>query len=232
MEFIMPNEVQANQTDVSVQDMIKYIHKGWEVYFNSVPPNKESIWILISYWAIKTNWGSNVYNYNVGNLRSEDNDGYDYMFRPSCMFLNETEAESFKKQNPGKVSITSYKDAKNNVIVWFLPDHKLSRFRAYQNICEGVVDYFCHLARCLSDSWAAIQTADVDAVGEALRGAGLASEPLRDAFGNGFVDVLQKYMKACENIDFDYDSLSVLTEDEKQQIKNLIGLSLIGEENG
>lgn len=223
----MPNEVQANQTDVSVQDMIKYIHKGWEVYFNSVPPSKESIWILLSYWAITTDWGSNVYNYNVGNLRSEDNDGYDYIFRPACMALENDEAESLKKQSPGQVSI-SYKDGKTGSVVWFLPKHKLSRFRAYQNAYEGIIDYFCHLARLLSGGWSAVQTANADALGAVLLGANLASRPLRDGSGNGFVDVLEKYMKACENIEFDYDSLIVLTEDEKEQIKNLIGLSLIG----
>ena len=228
MEFIMPNELQSQITEISSRDMIRYFHKGWTVYFNSVPPSRESIWILLSYWAIVTDWGSNIYNYNVGNIPSEDGDGYDYIYRPECKLLKIDEAKKLKNKDPGLVSITYNGSPKHDAIVWFLPSHKFSRFRAYQSISEGIVDYFCRLVRSLpSETWKLVREADAGALAADLERLGWVSEPLITATGCGFADALGKYLNAYKTIEFDYDSLTAFTDDEKEQIKNLIGFSLI-----
>lgn len=226
----MPNELEPQITQVSPQDMIKYSWHGWIAYFNSVP-SKESIWLLLSYWAITTDWGSDIHNYNVGKLLSVESDGYDYIYFTRCEQMSFIDADKLVKEQPKTVNI-SYTDMHNKSIVWFLPKHPRSRMRAYLEAKEGIVDYLSTLARRFAPAWSFVVAPDARAFTAALRELGYVSEPVENKTQSGFADVMVKYMKAWEGIEFDYESVPILTNSEKEQIKNLISLNLIGENNG
>src|SRR5512142_854193 len=117
----MPKELTASLTPVSKEDMFKALWKTWVGLYDA-QPKKESIWILLAHVGLETGWMKSMHAYNLGNVRSYENDGYNYCFYECNEILSKAEASKLIAKDPSKAKITQIRpDGK--VVVYFYPNN-------------------------------------------------------------------------------------------------------------
>jgi hypothetical protein len=211
----MVERLPDKKTQVSRQAVLEALWKAWMVYFNAVP-KKESIWVLMSQWALETGWGRSMHCFNMGNAKSRKGDGYNYTYFKCNEIFRTKSAERYQARDPEHAKITSYRDD-GTAIIWFYPDHPACRFRAFRTIHEGAYDYLSMLVKRFHMAWPAVVEGSPAKFAHLLKVQGYYTADERE-----YTDTLTKvYHMIAEDSRLRYGSLPFMTEDEKRQLQNL-----------
>lgn len=137
--------LSPSATKVPATEMVAAMERAWTARFGSAP-KRESIHVLVAQWALETGWGKAMHAYNVGNIKSVEGDGHDYTY----------------------FACDEYIQGKH---VWFYPDAPGCRFRAYETLDLGVVDYLDTLYQRYRSTWEAVLAGDPAAFAHQLKAA-------------------------------------------------------------
>jgi hypothetical protein len=215
----MASELLAVKTPVTKEQAIEALWKAWQGFFGSTP-KKESIWVLASQWSLETGHGRSMWGYNLGNVKSREGDGYDYQFFTCNEILVKSQAEKLAAEDPEHAKISSTR-ADGTCIIWFYPKHPACRFRAFKSLLEGATDYIALLARRFDKAWPAVSAGDPAAFSHLLRVQRYYTAD-EQAYTSQLVSIFKSYAKLA----FDYDSLPMLTTQEKAELDGVLAKSL------
>jgi flagellum-specific peptidoglycan hydrolase FlgJ len=119
--ILASNQEQIKKkTALSKGDLTKALIEGWKKLFNT-EPTQQQLLIVLSQIGIETGNGTDIYNYNLGNITKTPKDSFDY-------FLNQ---DSMPKTQDGKTVWTKY----------------IAKFRSYDNLEQGVLDYLKFISK-------------------------------------------------------------------------------------
>lgn len=208
-------------TPATRQEVLEALWKSWIVYFNSIP-KKESIWVLMSQWALESGWGRSCHCYNLGNVKSREGDGYDYTYFACNEILPKASAEKLQAKDPKRAKITSYR-SDGTAIIWFYPDHPGCRFRAFRTLQEGALDHLVILVKKFDKAWSAVAEGDPAKFAHLLK---VQSYYTADEYSYtaSLVGCFQSLAKA----NLDYSVLPVLTRGVQDRIQGLVATTLQG----
>ena len=217
----MPTELPDSLTPVTKEDLISAMWKAWMGYFGSVP-KKESIWVIVGQILLETGL-KYCHNFNLGNAKSKDGDGYDYQFFGCGEEVSLATANAWKAKDPTLVTIKRVYEAKGKQMasVWVDPPHWVSRFRAFHDIVEGATDHTALLVKRFNIAWEGIEKGDPALFGHLLKQQGYYTDDEAH-----YTKTLVGTYTSISKLAFDYDSLPALTEEEKERIGSLMSLSL------
>lgn len=215
----MPKRLPDVKTIVTRQEVLEALWGAWIAYFNAVP-KKESIWVLMSQWALESGWGNFCHCYNLGNVKSRPGDGRNYCFFECDEVLGRKSAERYRAKDPGLVKIKSYQG--NMAVVQFYPDHPVARFRAFESLHGGAADYLALLAKRFHMSWPAVAAGDPAQFAHLLKLQGYytASESRYTKTLTGVFEMIAKDGK------LDYESLPIMTRGERQAVLDRLVFSV------
>jgi len=219
----MPVEIPARKTPASKEQVIETLWKAWMGYFGAAP-RKESIWVLVAQWGLETGWGASMWNWNFGNVKSKDGDGYDFQFYECGEEITQAEAQRWVAADPSLVKIVRTYTSKKGIpmaSVTVKPKHWACRFRAFDDILEGATDYLALLVKRFTLAWPYVVDGDPVAFSHALKQQGYYTDDEAH-----YTKTLVGTYVAISKLAFDYDSLPALTEDEKERIGNLVSLTI------
>lgn len=216
----MAQRLPDQKTPVSRQAVLEALWKAWMAYFNSAP-KRESIWVLMSQWALETGWGASCHCYNLGNVKSREGDGFDYTYFACNEILPKATALRYQNNTPDTAKITSVR-SDGTAIIWFHPDHPGCRFRAFKTLQEGAADHLALLFKRFHKAWPAVAEGDPAKFSHMLKMQGYYTADLA-SYTKTLTSV---FNMIAGDKRLKYDDLPVMTEDEKQSIKNLVGMSL------
>ena len=147
----MPVELQAVKTPVKVEELALALCDAYSFYFGSWP-SKDSIRVLLAQWALETGWGKSMWCYNLGNVKSHSDDGYDFCYFACNEVLPTKYAKRLQSKNPKTVRITRDRGDETSV-VWFYPKHPACRFRAFKSLEDGAKDYIRTITANFGKAW-------------------------------------------------------------------------------
>ena len=145
-----PRRLEAVVTPVKTAEVIAALWHAWRSYWGTSPPKRESIQLLAAQWALETGWGKSCMCYNLGNVRGSTTDGCCWQFYKCNELLPIDQATRLVQVGRGLVYITS--EVGDKVWTWFVPDHPGSRFRAFESLEAGALDYMTIMMRRFSAS--------------------------------------------------------------------------------
>ena len=166
----MVEELKAEKTIVTMQQMALAFYEAYYLYFNSWP-KPESIKILLSQWALETGWGKSMWCYNIGNAKSRPGDGHNWCFFKCNEVIKKSTAERLQASSPSTAKITSYR-SDGLCIVWFYPKHAWSRFRAFKTLDDGVYDHLRMVVQNFNKAWPYVVKGDPTKYSKALKRQG------------------------------------------------------------
>lgn len=218
----MPNELIAKTTPVSKEEVLKALYDAW-IHLFGVTPKKESVWVLASQWALETGYGKSMWCYNLGNVKSTEGDGHDYCYFACNEILKTAVADAIAAKNPGIAKVTKYRD-NGTAIIWFYPKHPGCRFRAFNTLLEGCIDYIGLLNKRFSKSWPAVLAGDPAQFSHLLRVQGYYT-----ADEASYTSTMKSVFGTISKLKVDYSVHhdDKLSEDEKNRIINLVALTAI-----
>ena len=216
----MPNELTAQKTKVSREEVVKSLYEAWFHLFGEVP-QKESIWVLTSQWCLETGNGKDMWCYNLGNVKSTEGDGHDYCYFACNEILKKSVADAFAAKDPTIAKVTQYRND-GTAIIWFYPKHPGCRFRAFNTLLEGCVDYISLLNKRFARSWPAVIAGDPAQFSHMLRAQGYYTDD-ESSYTKTIKSVFGTISKL--NVDYSVPHDEGLTDDEKNRIANLVALT-------
>lgn len=219
----MPTELPDKLTPLTKEDLLQAMWKAWMGYFGAAP-KKESIWVILGHIMLETGL-QHCHNYNLGNVKSKDGDGYDYQFFGCGEEIPLSMANAWKAKDPALVVIKRVYEVKGKKMasVWLEPPHWASRFRAFDDILEGAADHIALLTKRFTLAWPYVVEGDPAAFSHALKQQGYYT-----ADEYSYCTTLTKCYTSLSKLPFDYDSLPCLTEAEKDRLGNLVALTMQG----
>ncbi len=141
--------------------------------------SRETFAILWAQFCMETGAGRNCYNFNVGNVKHVDGDGFDYMALKGVWEGLTREAWERERRGPyGPLVRLSTDQAQikavgpGKIAVLFDPPHPATLFRAYPSLAEAVHEHAAFLEGRFSEAWTAAIAGDVEAFGRRLGEAG------------------------------------------------------------
>lgn len=217
----MPTELPDKLTPLTKEDLLQAMWKAWMGYFGAAP-KKESIWVILGHIMLETGL-QHCHNYNLGNVKSKDGDGYDYQFFGCGEEIPLSMANAWKAKDPALVVIKRVYEVKGKKMasVWLEPPHWASRFRAFDDILEGATDHIALLTKRFTLAWPYVVEGDPAAFSHALK-----QQNYYTADEAQYTKTLVGTYAAISKLAFDYDSLPILTEAEKDRIGNLVSLTI------
>ena len=219
LHLSMPAELTAQKTPVAKEDLIKALYDAWFHIFNETP-KKESIWVLASQWALETGNGKSMWNFNLGNVKSTGNDGRDYCYFACNEILKKAVADAFAAKDPSTAKVTQYRDD-GTAIIWFYPKHPGCRFRAFNSLLDGAIDYIGLLNKRFSKSWPAVLAGSPTQFSHMLKQQGYYT-----ADESSYTKTLSSIFGSMSKLNVDYSIQSdSLTDDDKNRILNLVALT-------
>jgi hypothetical protein len=218
----VPVELPAQKTPATTEQIVEALWKAWMGYFGSIP-KKESIWVVAAQWALETGWGNEMWDWNMGNVKSRDGDGYDFQFYGCGEEISLAEANRWKAKDPTLVTVKRIYENKDGpkASVWVDPPHWACRFRAFHSLVEGATDYLGLLVKRFSIAWEGVERGDPALFGHLLKQQNYYTDDEAH-----YTKTLTGTFKMMSKLAIDYDSLPVLTENEKETLSNLVGLTL------
>jgi hypothetical protein len=171
---------------------------GWRTFFGGDAP-RQAIVLLMAQSAHETAEWKFVHNFNIGNVKAIEGDGYDWtMFR--CR----------EKDKDGKD-------------VWLDPPDPGTRFRAFRTLTEGAIDHLAFLygRERYARVWAELKSGNPLKFAIALRVAGYYTDPVKVYAGG-----LERYArKFGASLPPELESHPV-DEDTARRAQGLVALSL------
>lgn len=220
----MPKELPDLLTPVTPEDLLCGFWQAWLNFFGTVP-TRESIWVLVAH--VRRECGLKyVHNYNLGNIKSKDGDGYDYQFFPCGEELTESEAVRAAAADSRVVLLRKYaKDTaegtKQMASVKVLPKHPWCRFRAFETLQEGLQDHILTIYRRFGAAWPAVLAGDPRGYSHALKVQKYYTED-EAKYTQGLV----RCFVDASRIQVDYSQLPTLSQKDKDTILTHVSESL------
>ena len=221
----MPSELTAVETPVSKQDLLLALWQAWVQIFGSDPPKKESIFVLGGQWALETGWGKYMWCYNLGNVKSVEGDGHDYCFFGCGEELSLSVAQHAVHDSPLVTVKRTYGSGTQQMAsVWIEPKHPWCRFRAFDTLLEGAVDYVKLLNKRFQRAWPAVLAGD-----PALFAHYLKQQGYYTADETQYTNTLRStfHTMSSQNVDFTAAPQPDLTDDQKSRIQNLVAMTMV-----
>jgi hypothetical protein len=215
----MPAELTAKKTPVAKEELIKALYNAWFHLFNE-EPRKESIWCLAAQWALETGWGASMWCYNLGNVKSKDGDGHDYCYFACNEILKKSVADAYAAKDPSTAKVTQYR-GDGTAIIWFYPKHPGCRFRAFNTLLEGCIDYIALLNKRFTNAWPAVCAGNPAQFVHALKTQGYFTA---DEFS--YSKTLVSVFNTISRLNIDYTNFSEITDDQKSRIIDLVSLTM------
>ncbi len=226
----MSTELVDKLTPVTKPELVEALWYGWIHVFGE-EPKKESIWILMSQWALETGWGKFMHNYNLGNAKSREGDGYDYSYFKCNEIIRRADAVALQNAAPQTAKITSYRND-GKCIIWFYPKHPGCRFRAFKTLLEGAIDHISLVYKRFNKSWSALLSGDPERYAIALKSQSYFTADLHTPSKTGYADVLISLFNTVKNIEIDYSKFvpmeeknDELSDEQKDRLANLITIT-------
>ena len=217
----MALELQATKTPITKEQAIQALWQGWLTYFGANPPKKECLWVLAAQWALETGWGKSMWDYNFGNAKSIDGDGYDYQYFACDEILTTAQAQKYlASAPPGTVAIRPYA-TEGLADVWFYPKHPGCRFRAFTSAAIGAADYVKMVATRFSKAWPYVDAGDPRGFVHALKMQGYFTAD-ETQYTNGLVGCYTVASKA----NVDYSGLGDLSAAASAQVDQVVADSI------
>jgi hypothetical protein len=139
----MGQRVPRIRTEVSESELVKALISAWQKLFGSMP-TKEQIAMLLAQNALETGHRKSMWNYNIGNVTTDGKGKYNY-------FDDLTTNEQI---SPGKWKKMNLK------------------YRAFNTLDEGALDYIKFLKNNYATAWQHIINPNPEEYSKALKKAG------------------------------------------------------------
>jgi Putative peptidoglycan binding domain len=120
-------------TPVTPSEVFASLEHAWKTAFDTTP-HRTSLLVLLAQWALETGRGKSMHCYNLGNVKSSQQQGDWCFFRCNEIIR-------------GKV-------------VWFEPDNPACCFRAFATLEAGALDYLQTLFQRFKSAWPAVVAGD------------------------------------------------------------------------
>lgn len=133
--------VPPQHTPISAEQLYGALTRAWPSVVGGTA-NRASLLVLLAQSALETGAWKSLYNYNLGNVKHVQGDGYDFFSIRCNEFANGQE-------------------------VW-----SQCQFRAYPNLDTGAQDYLAFLVRRFRTAWSAVEDGDPDDFVHRLKAAG------------------------------------------------------------
>ena len=165
----MAEHITHEITPIPPAELAAALLAAWHYLFGEMP-DRRVLLVLIAQSAHETGEWKHVHNFNIGNVKGGDGDGYDYT--------------NFRCREKDK----------NGNDVYFDPPHPATRFRAFRTLLEGCVDLlrFLRGRKRYAAAWQALQTGDPVAFAKALKLGGYYTDPV-EVYARGLRAYYAKY---------------------------------------
>lgn len=217
----MPTELDANKTPVTKQDLILGLWQAWYQIFNEEPKH-EAVCVLGGQWALETGWGKSMWDFNLGNVKSVEGDGHDYQFFGCGEELPLSVAQHAVHDSPLVKVVRTYANGNTPMAsVWIDPKHPWCRFRAFNSLLEGAVDYVKLLNKRFQMAWPAVIAGD-----PALFSHYLHQQHYYTADETQYTNSIKSTFHTMMGVDVNFIHPD-LNDDQKSQIQNLVALTMV-----
>lgn len=166
-------ELPATRTPCTSREMALAIRTAWaEVFPDDEVPTGETVALLLAQWALETGRGASMFCFNVGNVKSVPRDGRSWTFFRCNEVLKPASVEraiAAAQQRTDDVGLDAVRSKTDPRVVWFYPSNPAARFRAFDSLHAGVVDYLRLLHTRFAKAWPHVLAGDVPAFSRALR---------------------------------------------------------------
>lgn len=174
---MMGKRVEAIRTPVEFSALARALADVWERREGN-RPSWDSVALLLAQSALETGRWKHAYRFNLGNAKAGAKWEGNYCFYPADEIVKPNEAsKAYERRLPrtdGKaghdVLCAPLESGLVRVSLW--PDHPWCRFRAFDSLEEGVVDYLELLRTRFAAAWPALERADPEAFIGALKRTG------------------------------------------------------------
>lgn len=200
----MPKELFDKLTPVSQESLIYGFWSAWIGLFGEVP-KKESIWLIVAHAKLECGL-KYVHNYNLGNIKSRDGDGYDYQFFTCGEELPLATAQKAVKDDARVTIVRTYGSMAS---VRITPKHPWCRFRAFETLEDGMSDHLHMIHGRFKAAWPAVIAGDPAAYSHALR-----VQHYYTADEAKYTATLMRCFTDASKTKVDYDSLPGLPAEE------------------
>jgi len=219
----MTQELPAIKTKLSMEQMLAGLYTAWLNLFNEAP-NKNSIILLLSHGALESGNYNSMWCYNIGNIKSKDGDNRNWCFYKCNELVPLTMGKAMVgscDKDGGQAIITGLSG--NNCWIWFSPKNKYCRFRAFDSLTEGCVDYLSFLKyryKPETGIWKAVEDGNVKLFCHLLRVNGYytADETI---YTNSVARKFDELLK----LKFDWDNLPIVSDAQKEKINSLVQIN-------
>lgn len=187
--------LQPEKTSITAKQLLQQLYCSWIKLFNT-EPSKNSLLVLLSQSSFESGRWKKSICYCLAGIKSVDNDGKDYTFF--------TTNEILKVSTVNKLILSKDKDGGDVVIkeflpndmckVYFYPQHKYCKFRAYTNLEDSVDDYLSFLYNRYKKAWVEVLSGDPANFVDALKKNGYFTGDLT-AYRNSVVSLYKEYSK-------------------------------------
>lgn len=215
----MANKLHDQVITIKPIDVFNGLWIAWLHLFNSTP-KKESLLCLMAQSAFETGRWKAIHCYNFGNIKSRDGDNFDYTFYACNELMSIKMAQDYAAKSPSTAKITSIRND-GKAWIWFYPDHPASRFRAFNSLNEGAIDYLNFLQSKYKKAWSAVLNGDIVNFSRSLKTSGYYTAD-ESVYTKGLKSIFDEFSKLPINT----DNLPILTSNQIEQLQNSITLTL------
>lgn len=216
----MSKELPAKLTKVSNEEVLYAMANAWLQLFHE-QPKKESLLVLLAQGALETGQFKKMWCYNIGNIKSVEGDGRNYTYYKCNELIKRDYAEKLvasADKDGGPAQITSISG--NIATIWFFPNNKYCKFRAFETLQEGAIDYMAFLHRRFNSAWSAVLSGNPQQFCHLLKLKNYYTADEKQ-YTRGVVALYNQFNK----LDYDPSKLPVLSDVEKEKVLNSITLT-------
>jgi hypothetical protein len=217
----MPTELNAVKTPVSKQDLLLALWQAWYQIFGDEAKH-ESICVMGGQWALEDAWGKSMWCYNLGNVKSVDGDGHDYQFFGCGEELPLSVALHAVHDSPLVKVVRQY--SVNNVpmaSVWINPKHPWCRFRAFNSLLEGAIDYVKLLNKRFQRAWPAVIAGDPALFAHYLKLQGYYTAPEAE-----YVSTIKSTFHTMMGVPVTFTQPN-LDNDQQTRVQNMVAMTMV-----
>lgn len=165
-------KVEATRTPVTPEDLGRALALAWLKLWGQMPGRK-SIDLLLAQSAHETARWRSCMNWCLGNAKATARWDGDYCERPCNELLGKALAEDAVsragKRPDGTPDAVVTGSVATEMIVWFYPPNPASRFRAFDTLEAGALDYLSILADRFSGAWGDVVAGEPTRFAQSLR---------------------------------------------------------------
>ena len=189
-------KVEAVRTPATPADVGAALGRAWYRLFGAMP-ERASIDLLLAQWALETSRGRSCYGWNLGNVKATAAWDGDFCERACNELLGQRDAEAAlsraapRTDGPGS-DVLLGGTVGSLRIVWFYPPNPASRFRAFDTLEAGALDYLSLLADRFSGAWGDVLTGDARRFAQTLRALRYYTAPV-ETYATALVSLAREF---------------------------------------